>query len=150
MNYTKEITDKVGIVNEVLDEIRIPRLLENPDFMVDEMSMESWLKVNLKDKGENKIPLSLTFTSTGLEVRLDRIGEALDWSNKNLKESNAVVKSMIKNLLTSHILVECYGSSQTRISVYGRDGKCTNNFKYQEILSFKGKRKDRLYFPVYS
>ena len=149
MNYTKEISDKVDMVNEVLDEIKIPRLLENPDFIVDEMSAETWLKINLKNKGENKIPLSLTFTPTGLEIRLDRIAEAIDWSDKDLKESNAIVVTMLKNLFTSHVLVEYYGSSRTLISLFGQDGKCTNNFKYWEGLSFKGKREDKLYFPLY-
>lgn len=150
MSYTKEISDKIDMVNEVLDEIKIPRLLENADFIVDEMSIESWLKINLKDKGENKIPLSLTFTLTGLEVRVDRVAEAIDWSDKDFKEANAIVKSTLKNLFTSHVLIEYYGLSFTRISLFGQDGKCTNNFKYREGLSFKGKREDRLYFPVYS
>lgn len=150
MSFAKEITDKVSMVNEVLNEIKIPHLLENPDFFVDEMTMESWLKVDLKDNGENRIPLNLTFTKTGLEVRLDRIAEALDWSNKDFRESKVVIKSIIKNLFTSHILVEYHGLSRTRISLFAQNGKCTNTFKYQENLSFKEKREDRLYFPVYS
>lgn len=150
MNYTKEVSEKIDIVNGVLDEINAPHLLENPDFSVDDMSIESCLKINLKDKGQNKIPLSLTFTPTGLEIRLDRIAEAIDWSDKDLKESNAIVTTILKNLFTSHILVEYYGSSRTQISLFGQDGKCTNNFKYSEGFSLKGKRKDRLYFPVYS
>lgn len=149
MNYTKEISEKIDIVNGVLDELNAPGLLENPEFYVDEMSMESWLKINLKDEGQNKIPLSITFTPTGLEIRLDRIAEAIDWSDKDLKESNAVVITMLKNLFTSHVLVEYYGSSRTQISLFGRDGKSTNNFKYSEGLSLKVKREDRLYNPIY-
>ena len=149
MNYTKEVSAKIDIVNGVLDEINVPYLLENPDFYVDDMSMESWLKINLNDKGQNKIPLSLTFTPTGFEIRLDRIAEAIDWSDKDLKEANEVVTTMLKNLLTSHVLVEYYGSSRTKISFFGKDGKCTNNFKYSEGLALRGKREDRLYYPVY-
>jgi hypothetical protein len=150
MNYIKEISEKMGVVNKVLEKINVPHLIENPDFSIDEMSMESWLQMNLKDKGKNRIPLSLTFTPTGLEVRLDRIAEAIDWSDKDLKESNAVINIMLKNLFTSYVLVEYYGSSRTRISLFSQDGKCTNNFKYSEGLSLKGKREDRLYFPIYS
>ncbi len=149
MNYTKEVSKKVELVDGVLDEIHAPHLLENPYFSVDEMSMESWLKINLNDGGHNKIPLSLTFTQTSLEIRLDRIVEAIDWSDKDLKESSLVVSAVLKNIFTSHILVEYYGSSRTRISLFGQNGKCSNNFKYSEGLSLKGKREDRLYHPIY-
>lgn len=150
MNYIKEISDKIDLVNGILDKINVPCLLENPDFSVDEMSMESWVKINLNNKGQNKVPLSLTFTQTSLEIRIDRIAEAIDWSNKDLEESKEFVIVMLKNIFTSHILVEYYGSFRTLISFFGQDGKCTNNFKYREGLSFnKGKREDRLYFPIY-
>lgn len=149
MIYTKEVSEKVDLVNEVLDEIDALHLLENPDFSVDEMSMESWLKINLNDGGHNKVPLSLTFTHTGLEIRLDRIAEAIDWSDKDLKESRFAISTMLKNLFTSHILVEYYGSSRTLISLFGKDGKCINHFKYNEGFSLKGKREDRLYQPIF-
>src|SRR5690554_936790 len=132
MNYTKEVSEKIELVNEVLDEINVPHLLKNTDFSVDDMSMESWVKINLNVKGQNKIPISLTFTQTGLEIRMDRIPEAIDWSDKDLKESKSVVMTMLKHLFTNHILVEYYGSSHTLISFFGRDGKCSNSFKYRE------------------
>ncbi len=149
MIYTKYVYEKLDLVNGMLDEINALHLLENPDFSVDEMSMESWLKINLNEGDHNKVPLGLTFTQTGLEIRLDRIAEAIDWSNKDLKESRLAISTMLKNLFTSHILVEYYGSSHTLISLFGQDGKCTNNFKYNEGFSFKRKREDRLYHPIY-
>ncbi len=64
------------------------------------MSIESWLKINLKNKGQNRIPLNLTFSPTGLVVRLDRIAEVIDWSDKDLIESNEIVTTMLNNLFT--------------------------------------------------
>jgi len=149
MKYTLEISKKIEIVDVVLEEINVPNLLKSPDFYVDEMSINSCLRVNFVDKGENKIPLSLTFTPTGLEVRLDKVNEAIDWSDKDFMESNTVIKSVLKNLFTSYVLVEHYGYYRTRISLFGQDGMCTNIIKHQEGISFKGKRRDRLYFPIY-
>jgi len=135
MNYTKEVSDKVSFVNEVLDKIHAPHLLENPDFSIDEMSMDSWLKINLNAGGHNKIPLSLTFTQTSLDIRLDRIAEAICWSDKQLKEASSVVATMLENIFTSHVLVEYYGSSHTLIRLFDKDGKCSNKFKYFEGFS---------------
>ena len=150
MKYVKEILNNLNILNEILDEIGTSRLLLNNDFSVDEMSMEDWLKINVKQNGRNRIPLSFTFTMTGLEISLDRIGEAIDWNNEQLERSGRMIKTVLKNLLVSHILVEHYGSSRTQISLFGQDGTCTNNFKYREGFFLKGKREDKLYFPIYS
>lgn len=149
MDYIKEIYNTISIVNNILDEIKIPHLLGNTDFIVNEMSMESWLKIDLVDKGQNKVPLSFTFTLSGLEVRLDRVTEAIDWSDNHLKESRNSVKSILKNIFINHILVEYHGSSITIISLFGQDGKCTNQFKYYEGFSLKRKKEYRLYFPVF-
>ena len=149
MNYIKEVSEKIDLVNEVLDEIKAPHLLENPDFSVDYMSMESWLKINLNDKGQNKIPLSLTFTRDNLEIGIDRFTEALDWSNKDLNKSKTFVMKMLIIIFTSYIFVEYHGLSRTLIRFFDRNGKFTNRFKFIDGLSFKGKREYRLYFPIY-
>ncbi len=88
MNYSKEITRILNFVNKVLDSIDKPNLLENSDFEVDEMSMDTWLKVNLIDKKINRIPLSLTIMPTALEIRLDRITEAYIWPDEPLIDSD--------------------------------------------------------------
>ncbi|PZX59323.1 hypothetical protein LV84_01354 [Algoriphagus ratkowskyi] len=149
MNYTLEVSEKIKLLNRVLDEIDVCHLFENSDFSVDEMSMKSWLRINLTVSNHNKIPLSLTITEMGMEIRLDRISEALDWSDNDLRDNFLVVSSILKNIFTSYILVEYYGSSRTLISLFGQDGRCTNKFKYYEGLSFKAKREVRLYFPIY-
>ena len=150
MNYTKDVSEKIDLVNEVMDKINTPHLFENSDFSVDDMSLSSWVKINLNGKGQNKISLSLMFTQTSLEIRMDRIAEAIEWSSKDLRESKAIVMTMLENLFKSHILVEYYGSSRTRIRFFDQDGKCTNNFRYYEGFPFcKGKREDKLYFPIY-
>jgi hypothetical protein len=147
MHYISEISENLDMVNELFDKLGTSHLLENADFFIDSMSMESWLKVNLRNNEQNKIPLSLTFSLGGLEIRLDRISEAISWTNENLKKSNSWI--MLKNILTSYILVKYYGKSQTYISLFGRDGKCTNEFKFIEGFSLNRKRQIRLYQPIF-
>ena len=148
MEYVKEISEKIIFINQILDEIKVAHLFENSSFIIDEISMESWVKINLNNKGKNKISASFTLTLTGIEVRLDRIGEAIDWSNKDLIDSKEVIKKLLKNLLTNYILVEYYGPSLTYISLFGDNGKCNNIFKYIEGFPFKWKRQSKLYLPI--
>ena len=99
MEYVKEISEKIIFINQILDEIKVAHLFENSSFIIDEISMEYWVKINLNNKGKNKISASFTLTLTGIEVRLDRIGEAIDWSNKDLIDSKEVIKKLLKNYL---------------------------------------------------
>jgi hypothetical protein len=149
MNYTSEIIEKLRLVNEVLDKLHVPTLLDNDDFSIDEMSMESWLKVDLRVESNNKIPLSFIFTQGGLEIHLDRVSEAYDWSNKEIKKSSSSLSSMLSTLLTSYFLVEYHGSGHTKIRLFSKNGKCLNVLRYTEGLAFIGKREYQLYFPIY-
>ncbi len=145
----KEIAETMLVVNDVLGKIGAPHLLENDDFELDDMSGESWIKLNLRDRGSNSIPLSMTFTPTDVEIRIDRVAEAIEWSNKQILESRPAVMEILRNLFISHVLVEHHGRTHTRISFYGQDGMRTNCFKYYEGFGLKGKREDRLYYPIY-
>lgn len=149
ITLTEQIFEKVQLMDEVLEEIGVPMLLNNSYFNVDEMSTGSWLRVNLDEIHENKIPLSLTFTTVAIEARLDRVSEALGWSNDDIWESRPAVKSILKNLFTNYALVEYYGSTRTRITLFDRYGHGTNHFRYYEGISFSMKRSMRLYFPIF-
>jgi hypothetical protein len=150
MIYSKEINEFVSVVDSVFDDLRIPQLLNNTDFIIDEMSTSYWFKVNLNPDRKNNIPLSLTFTETSLEIRLDRIAEAIDWTKNDLIKAVDKIKEILKNLFTSYILVEYYGTSDTRISLFGDTGTGTNKLRYSEGFSFNNKKEQRLYFPIYS
>lgn len=149
MIYIIEVTRKIQIINKVLQEINAPTLLENPDFLIDGMSCDSWLKIDLNRKSNN-IPLSLILTPTELEIRLDRIGEAVVWSDIQIEKFTSKVSIMLKNLFTSHILVESYGSALTIISLFEYSGSRTNRFIYFELFYAIRKHKKILYDPIYN
>lgn len=148
MNYSKVILDKVEIVNEVLNKIKALPLLENPKFLVDEMSTETWLRVNSEGIYKNHVPVSLTFTLDGLEIKLDRVSEAIDWSNEDLKDK-IDRKILLKSIFTDYILVEYKGAYQTNIIIFDSNGVTTNKFKYHEGFSLNKKRSYKLYFPMF-
>ncbi len=150
MDYIKEISEKIIVIDEVLTELNTQPLFQNTDFIVDNMSFESWLKIDFNYIAKNQIPISLIFTPTNLEIRLDRISEAIDWSNKDFEKSITIIKSVMKKLFTSYILVEYYGRSKTEINLFDKEGKCTNHFMYREGFSFNQKKEKKLYSPLYN
>jgi len=149
MNYSREIWKKIELVNNVLDDIGAAQLFENSSFSIDHMSTETWLKVNMSDKESNKISLSIIFTPYNLCLNLDRVSEAIDWSNDTINKAKMNVMLILKNILVSYILVEYYGMNRTQIRLFNQEGKCTNYFNYREGFPFFNKSKYKLYFPVY-
>jgi hypothetical protein len=150
MKYKDEIRNKLEFINEILNEIKIECISNNADFIIDDMSTESWLKFNLQNVEQNKAVLSITFTLTEIEIKIDRISEAINWSNKDLVYFKESIKKIFTNLLTNYVLVQYFGSSKTRISLFDNTGNCNNIFNYTEGISFKLKQESRLYFPIYS
>ncbi|NDV60154.1 hypothetical protein [Bacteroides sp. 519] len=150
INYSKEINKKIDLINSIFDELSVPHLLENPDFSVYYMSSETWLSVSLEHKKDNRIPLWITITKNTIEIRLDRISEAITLSDNFLKTSPANARLKLINVFTSYILVEYYGSFRTQMRLFNPEGECTNIFNYYQGISFWGKRKSKLYSPIYS
>lgn len=150
MDFIQEVVDKINIVNEVLLEMGQSPLLENTDFVIDEMSKGSWLKVDIVDTGRNNVPLAFIFSKSGLSVRIDRIDEAIDLSDVLIRKSSTQVKAMLKDIFTCSVLVKYYGSVYTVMKFYGKDGSCTKTFRCMVLFLDKPKQKERLYLPIYN
>jgi len=150
MQFDIKVTEKVAIVNNALDEINASRLFENADFSIDEMSTESWLKINLNSCNDSRIQLSLTLALDTLEISLENITEVIDWTNEQLRDYRYQVVNTLKNILTRNILVEHYGHSKTIIKILDPQGLCINKFTHMERFSWsRQKKKERLYPPIY-
>lgn len=143
--YIKEIRERIELINSVLGDINISHLFDNSDFSIDDMSSETWLKINLRHNKPNKIPLWIIISRDSIEVRLDRISEAIILSD----ESFTNARLLLKTVFTSYILVEYYGLSRTRIRLYNQEGKYVQVFNYHQGIPFWGKRESKLYFPIY-
>ncbi len=144
-----KLTDKIRVVDQVLIELKSSPIHENSIFSYDEMSTDDWVKVDLVIEAANWMPLSLTFSQLGIGLRLDRIAEAIDWSNQNLLDDGEIVTMMIKNIFTSYILVTYRGQSHTSMRLFSENGKQLHNFEYREGYSFNNKSEYKLYTPIF-
>ncbi len=66
MNYRKEILEKIVIIDEVLTELNALLLFDHPDVSLDDMSFDSWLKMDFNNTTGKQISMSLIFSSMDL------------------------------------------------------------------------------------
>jgi hypothetical protein len=150
MEYRNEIIVNIALVNKVLQELNAPLLLENDDYFIDDMSFDGWLKIDFKPPVDNMVSFSMIFTPSGLEIILDRVAEAIEWSHDQLQNSGEAAMITIKKLLTSYLLVEYYGQIGTHIRLFNSSGEFLTSFKYNMFFFLRRPSKSKLFMPIYS
>lgn len=148
MELVQEITEQVNLINEVLVNMNQSTLLENSNFLIDEMSSERYLKV--KYDSLSHISFTIVFTPLGIQVDVDRAIEAYDVGIEYFNSNKAEFKNLIKMLFTSRIKVEYCGSNYTKIYFYDIGGSQVKTFKYVTGLYLKVGCKIKEYHPIYT
>ena len=118
-DLTFELGDRVvyqlTILNAVLKELGLPPVSESPDFEIHESSGTFGLDMSVVRSGRNTVPINLYLESGGLRIDVDHIPEAFEWSTQAMEDSSEV-RSFIKQLLTSYVLMET--TAPTRLCAY--------------------------------
>jgi hypothetical protein len=153
--FTKMVFDKniniiLDLLNEVLVEFAAPEIFHNSGIKLNQqLLLEGYIQFRLQ-RNEKHVPLYFEISAqSGIRVDVDRARETFEWDLKDIVDEKYNVLSSLRMLLTSFVLVEYHGKYYTKIIFFNNKGICIDIYKYQEKLFFKGKRKDRLYFPVY-
>lgn len=147
MTYKAEILDIIDTINQVLLRLNKPTIFENPDFSIDEMSMEFYLKLNFAKK--ESIHFNIKISLHDIQIGIDRIDEAFTWSTNALEHDKKEIDNLIEQLFTSTIKVEYCGSNYTKLYLLNSIGECSKTLKYVTGLYLKINCQTREYKPVY-
>ncbi len=148
MKLAQEIKEQVDLINEVLISLKQPLILENSDFLIDEMSAERYLKI--KYTPSNHINFTITFTPFGIQIDIDRIPEAYDVSIEYFNTNKENIKKFIVILFTSITKVEYCGANYTKIYFYSTSRDCIKTLKYIKGLYLKIGCERKEYKPIYT
>ena len=149
LDFSENTVLAIGVINQVLSDFEAFDIFSNSEVRINhETLLDNYLQFKLY-RNDRHVPLYFEIMGGDIRVDIDRTSETSEWRIEQLKNDREEIIDFLKELLTSYVLVEYYGPRHTRISLFGQDGKCTDSFKYQDGFSFKGKREDRLYFPIY-
>lgn len=147
------IVTQIRLLDKVLSELNVAELNENPDFIFNRESAGTFsLRCQLSPSDKNTVNMHLFFEGDGLRIDIDGIPEAFEWSIKQLQKSENEVVNFIKELFTSHILMEYY-PSRTTMSFFDSNGVRTDKFVLRRYFSFAGifrkEPEQSIYFPIY-
>jgi hypothetical protein len=146
---------QIDLFNSVLGELNVPRLGENPDFLLDEnLQGHHFVKIQLKSSGKRTVPLAILFEGDGIRLDIFGIEESFEWSNDEIFTNRANIISFLKKLLTSYVLVELCDSAarKSRVYLFDTHGNLVRKFALRGLIqNFSGWNCEKiLFFPVYS
>ncbi|MCA0428652.1 MAG: hypothetical protein LCH37_14555 [Bacteroidetes bacterium] len=148
MEFIIEIKEQINLINEVLIDLKQSLLLDNQDFILDEMTAERYLK--LKYISPNHINFIITITPFGTNIDVDRAMEAYDVGKEYVNNNKTDYKAFFLTLFTSRIKVEYFGSNYTKIYFYDDSGTCIKTLKFVTGLYLKIGCKIKEYSPIYT
>lgn len=149
LEFDKKMQPAIQVINDALAEFGAAGLSENPEILINkEVLLENYLQFEIR-RSPKHVPLVFIISGGNIRIDIDRAEEISEWPLNQIEDKKNKVLSFLISIFTSYVLVEYYGTSHTRISLFDRDGEYIETYKYQQGISFKGKRKARLYFPVY-
>ena len=147
------IVNQIEFLDKVLSELNVDCLNENPDFIVNRDSAETFFLIfEVSPQKKNTVNMLLLLEGGGLRIDIDGINETFEWSNKSLQESEREAVDFIKELFTSYILLE-YFPSRTTMSLFDSKGTRLKQYTLRNYLSlmglFKSEYEQSLFFPIY-
>jgi hypothetical protein len=153
--FDEKVLDKINLLNSIFSELNKPHLFENPNFVIDDLTWEYWLKIKLHPSNKNCVSINIILATDKVQIDVDNIHEIFEWSNKDLEESRNNVINFIKEIFTSYILLE-YCNSNTQMYLFNANGLFIK--KYNLTTSIGGfidgflrrNCNQRLFFPIYS
>jgi hypothetical protein len=150
----KTVVNQIRFLDRILNELNVANIEDNPDFHINRESAATFfLQIQVLPKNRNTVPIHIFLEGSSLRIDIDGIPETFEWVNKDLEESETMVVSFIKELLTSYILLEYLGN-RTTMSLFNSKGIQTKYYELRSYMpSFRGMFKKtsekRLFFPIY-
>jgi len=155
MKFESQLQMKLDEISSIFTELGAPEIDVNTDFVIDPLSWEKWVKLNLITSGKNRANLAITLASTFVQVDIDGTNEAFIFPHKSPEEMSDSAKGIIRDLLSNFILIE-RSNYRKEMHLFSMDGTLLKTFNLSTsvigVVSkfFVENRDKRLFFPVYS
>jgi hypothetical protein len=144
--YSKEVQEKIDLINQVFEKIHFEKILKNKLFTIDSsFDFQHYLKVDFHHK--NAINISFHFSNDDLRVDVDRIEEAFYLSNHMIFEKEDYLKEWVTIIFTSTIEVEYCGERYTKL-FFLKNGNCIKTLKSSRLIYLKMGCVKKTYNPI--
>lgn len=130
-DYAPVVQEQIEIINEVLDEVGMTKLFENPNVVI-KASYDSYLEFNISRNGSNSVELDFDLANDGMSIGFQGFPESFEFSKAYIQNSRSKVKQFVASLLTCPILVEYKGGTQY-VNMFNPDG---SRFGISALQSF--------------
>ena len=145
--FDVKVMEKIELINSVFDKLGIPRLLENPDFVLSEISIE-WM-AQFKFKKENCIEIDIECDENGIDFGLFPHYEAYYLSNEFIRDYKEKFLELIEDIFKCTIKREVCGKGYTKYYYYNENGECVRTKKIIGLFYLKRNCVIEEFPPIY-
>lgn len=150
MATKSRIQENIGLFSEALMCLSKPPIDENEDFYLDSgISSGVCIVYKFKKRCANDIMLSIIFSNYGIQVDIDEMTEAIDWSKEHLRFHRQEVVEWMIIILTSTIKIVYKGQSIKTIYFLNKNNEVINSLKRISGINLFGKVYEKQFRPIY-
>lgn len=154
MKFSNLTNDRINLLNTVLSELNAPNLLENPDFLIDRESLRSHLVIiTVNSVNKKNCPLVIMLEEDSIRLDIFGLNESFEWSKEDIEKSRGKIISFFKQIFTSYILIEYWGTphKKSSMSLFDENGFFLEKFLLRGVIHwFNGQNQvQQLFFPIY-
>ncbi|TAL70880.1 MAG: hypothetical protein EPN82_00835 [Bacteroidetes bacterium] len=139
--------EKIELINSVFDKLGIPRLLENPDFVLGEFTRD--LIAFFCFNKENCIGMNIDCDNEGILFGLDPEYEAYYLSNDFINENKEFCLGLIEDIFKCTIKREVCGKKYVKFYFYNENGECVRTKKITGLFYLKRNCVIEEFPPIY-
>jgi hypothetical protein len=149
LDYSKEIAFIIEVIDDTLISLGDTKLLNNKHVLIiNETKLFGFMQFKLYS-GDQHIPIFFEISDNGVRIDLDRASETIYLSFNYIERERVTVVEFLQNILTCFYIVEYRGAHYTKITLVNTKGISLGSYRYYDSVFIIGKKRLKLFFPIY-
>jgi hypothetical protein len=147
------ILQQLDLLNSVLDKLGEPRIFGNSKFLINYDSAATfYLRIEYTNNERVHLQFHIHLEGDGMRLDVQGLSESFEWSKNKLLTAKNEIALFFQQLLTSYVLFESCGDSQSksRMYIFGANGELIEKYTLRGFIhSYSGWNCDKkLFFPI--
>ena len=133
MFFCEEINTQLLIINSFIRKFNEATIINNENYIIDDMSWERWLKVNYVKN--NRIPFSIVFSPYEFKIEIDQAYEIIDIDFSDFIKNKKEIQNILDDLYSCFIIIKKYGNFITVIKFIDNNNQSVRKIKFFKFPS---------------
>ena len=142
------VDNYIAFVNDIFFKMGVHSPLKSDYFQLDKIENGGYFKFYHEPLNSNDVYLCFIFTSDGIQIDIDCVGEAICLHENFIRENINKAENIIKYIFVSPILIKQSCLYLTKIILFDYDGNVYTTLNCWSFFHRKGNKRIKLFRPI--